>query len=325
MRPGLAKIIEKVRISWYFESPETDLHIADNACCIDYADTWSSKRVHWLSKSQSPDGGTSDYRCEETLELYTGVTQVCLPITGIHTWVASKSKTHWIPATVHNTGWIDDWEVCHGSIEAIPILGPVDVEVAYSHIASRYHSVQWHVRPHGQPGVSFGLEENSMERRLVLRGEVSSIETVQILCWSDSNDGHASYFCTYPWSFLEVAIVLKVGQEMDINPENKTSYATQYQAAFLKYVENKYCAKHRRVPVNKLQSLLSINSIFSTTASGCCQSFIDPYDSSSDNEEYLTHNNVPETTPRRSDRPAHLLTATRLYLNSPPEAPKNWG
>jgi len=46
MRPGLAKIIEKVRISTYFESAETDLHIAENACCIDYADTWSSKRVH---------------------------------------------------------------------------------------------------------------------------------------------------------------------------------------------------------------------------------------------------------------------------------------
>jgi len=46
MRPGLAKIIEKVCISTYFESAEADLHIADNACCIGYADTWSSKRVH---------------------------------------------------------------------------------------------------------------------------------------------------------------------------------------------------------------------------------------------------------------------------------------
>jgi len=46
MRPGLAKIIEKVHISTYFESAETDLHIADNACCIEYTDAWSSKRVH---------------------------------------------------------------------------------------------------------------------------------------------------------------------------------------------------------------------------------------------------------------------------------------
>jgi len=44
--PGLAKIIEKVSISTYYESVETDHHIAENACCIDYADTWLSKRVH---------------------------------------------------------------------------------------------------------------------------------------------------------------------------------------------------------------------------------------------------------------------------------------
>jgi len=46
MRPGLAKIIEKVRISTYFESAETHLHIAENACCIDYTDTWSSEQVY---------------------------------------------------------------------------------------------------------------------------------------------------------------------------------------------------------------------------------------------------------------------------------------
>jgi hypothetical protein len=41
MRPGFAKIIEKVCISWYIESPEADLHIAQNACCVNYANTWS--------------------------------------------------------------------------------------------------------------------------------------------------------------------------------------------------------------------------------------------------------------------------------------------
>jgi len=46
MEPGLAKIIEKVGISLSFESPEADLHIAQNACCIDYADTGSPKQVH---------------------------------------------------------------------------------------------------------------------------------------------------------------------------------------------------------------------------------------------------------------------------------------
>jgi len=35
-------------------------------------------------------------------------------------------------------------------------------------------------------------------------------------------------------------------------------------------------------------------------------------------------NNVTEMTPGQSDRAALLLTTARLYLNSPPEAPKNW-
>jgi hypothetical protein len=39
MKPGSAKIIEKVRISRYCESPETDLHKAEDACCVDYTDT----------------------------------------------------------------------------------------------------------------------------------------------------------------------------------------------------------------------------------------------------------------------------------------------
>jgi len=34
---------------------------------------------------------------------------------------------------------------------------------------------------------------------------------------------------------------------MDINPEDEISYTTQYQEAFLMYVENEYCAKHRCV------------------------------------------------------------------------------
>jgi hypothetical protein len=34
---------------------------------------------------------------------------------------------------------------------------------------------------------------------------------------------------------------------------------------------------------------------------------------------------VGVTTPGRSDRAARFVTAARLYFNSPPEAPKNWG
>jgi len=44
MRPGEVMLIEKVRMSTYFESPETDIHFEVNVCYIDYTDTWSSKQ-----------------------------------------------------------------------------------------------------------------------------------------------------------------------------------------------------------------------------------------------------------------------------------------
>jgi len=125
--------------------------------------------------------------------------------------------------------------------------------------------------------------------------------------------------------FSKLRSFRKWDKGMDINPEDETSYTTQYQEAFLKYVGNEYCTKHRCVPVNKLETVPTSNLFPYATASGSYHSSFHPYDLSSDDEEYLTPNNVAETTPGRSDRAARLLTAARLYLNSPPEAPKNWG
>ena len=156
MRTGLAKIMGTVRTSRYFESPETDLHIAQNACCIDYTDIWSSKRVHWLLKSYSPHWATSDFGCKDTLQLYSGVTQTILLIIGIHKWVATNSKQQWLPATFHYTGQMDHCQVCHGGLKAIAILDTVDVEEVYSPTESRYHSIEWYVRSHGWLNASFG-------------------------------------------------------------------------------------------------------------------------------------------------------------------------
>jgi len=124
--------------------------------------------------------------------------------------------------------------------------------------------------------------------------------------------------------FRKLRSFRKWDKGMDNNPEDETSYTTQYQEAFLKYLDNGYCAKHRRAPVNKLETVPSSNPVPSATASGFYQSSFNPYDLSSDDEEYLTPNNVPEMTPGQSDCAARLLPAARLYLNSPPEAPKNW-
>jgi hypothetical protein len=112
---------------------------------------------------------------------------------------------------------------------------------------------------------------------------------------------------------------------MDINPENKKSDTTPFQEAFRKYVQNEYCDKHPRVPVNKAETVPSSNLVPSATASGSSRLSFDPHDVSTKVEESLTPNNVAETTPGQSDRAARLLTAARLYFNSPPEAPKTWG
>jgi len=103
MRPGIVKEIEKVCISWHFENPETDLHIAEHAYGIDYTATWLSKRVSWLLKSQSLQCGTPDNWFEGMFELITGVAWTCLPMMGIHTRVARKSKIQWFPATFHSS------------------------------------------------------------------------------------------------------------------------------------------------------------------------------------------------------------------------------
>jgi len=81
MRPGLAKSIENVRISTYFECAETDIQIAENTGCSDYADTWSAKQVHRLTESQCPDRSTTYYGCDDTLEIDTRVSRARLPIT----------------------------------------------------------------------------------------------------------------------------------------------------------------------------------------------------------------------------------------------------
>jgi len=44
--------------------------------------------------------------------------------------------------------------------------------------------------------------------------------------------------------FRKLRLFRKWDKEIDINPEDETSYTIQYKEAFLKYVENEYHAKH---------------------------------------------------------------------------------
>ena len=72
---------------------------------------------------------------------------------------------------------------------------------------------------------------------------------------------------------------------IDVNPEDETSYTTQYQEAFLEYVENKYCAKHRQRSVTKPDTVPGSNLFLSAMACGFGLSSFDPYDLSSDDEK----------------------------------------
>jgi len=112
---------------------------------------------------------------------------------------------------------------------------------------------------------------------------------------------------------------------MDINPEDETSYTTQYQEAFLNYVENEYCVKHRRLPVIKSDNTLNNNLSSFEMAARSGQSSYDPDDLSSDDHKYLIPTKVARTTPGRSDHAPRWLTVAMLYLNSPPKLPQNWG
>ena len=73
-----------------------------------------------------------------TLEL---LERACRSPESTHEWVKNpKCSNYW--SLFKRQDSMDHFEVCHGSGEAILKLNPVDVKEAFSHIASRYHSVR---------------------------------------------------------------------------------------------------------------------------------------------------------------------------------------
>jgi len=124
--------------------------------------------------------------------------------------------------------------------------------------------------------------------------------------------------------FWKLQLFRKWDKGMDINLDDEISYTTQYQEAFLKYVENKDCAKHRHLPVTKPENILNNNFVSSAMDSSSVQSSYDPYDLSSDDEEYIMPNNAAKMTAGWSDRAALSLTAAMFHFNSPPELPPYW-
>jgi hypothetical protein len=97
--------------------------------------------------------------------------------------------------------------------------------------------------------------------------------------------------------FRKLRSFRKWDKAIDINPEDKSCYSTQYQETLHQYVKNGYSAKHRRVPDNRVNCIPSNIIILSATAAGSGLWAFDSYDLCSDHEEYSTRNKVVETTP----------------------------
>jgi len=98
--------------------------------------------------------------------------------------------------------------------------------------------------------------------------------------------------------FRKLRCFEKWDKGMDIHPEDETSYTTQYQQDFLKYVENEYCARHNHVLVTKPRSIVNNNLVCSGRGPRSGRSCDDTDDFSSDDVEYLMPNNVVEITAR---------------------------
>jgi len=45
--------------------------------------------------------------------------------------------------------------------------------------------------------------------------------------------------------FRKLRLLRKWDKAIDIDPEDETSFTTQYREAFLKYLQNEYYAEHR--------------------------------------------------------------------------------
>ena len=67
--------------------------------------------------------------------------------------------------------------------------------------------------------------------------------------------------------FQKLRSFRKWDKAMDINPEAESSSTTQYQEAFLKYIQNEYCANHRRMTVIKPNNVPPSDIISSAKAS----------------------------------------------------------
>jgi len=220
---------------------------------------------------------------------------------------------------------MDHYQHRNGSFQANPIQNPVDVEEPYGPIAS-FITVYNDLFDHNDAIMHASakkktpwMEDMYFAMKIAQQKLSKDYAEVTPMMGMLLISAHIIDLFHKLWSFR------KWGKGMNINPEDETSYTTQYQEAFLKCVENEYSAKYTRVPVIKAERIPSKTLFPTVMASGSGKSSFDLYDLSRDDEEYRKPNNVDETTPWGSNRAAPSLNAPRLHMHSLPESLKNWG
>jgi len=257
------------------------------------------------------------------LELNTGVVQVWQPITGIQLCVVPQSK-YSDPGLLITTH--DEWTIFKYVMEVLmpfwywPLRISKRHTVMLHHVITVYHDIFDHI-----DGVMqhFAKKKTQWKEDLFFAGKLARQKLSEYYTQVTGRTGMLLIPAHILDSFRKLRFFRNWDKGIDINPEHKTFYITQYQEAFLKYVEKEYCAKHRRVLVNKLERLTIRSRVPSTTAPGFCQLSFDSYGLACEDGEYSTPNTVGERILRRSCRIPRLLTAARLYSNLTPEEPKN--
>jgi len=266
MRPGLTKIIEKVRISWYFECPETELHMAENACCINCADTWSPKRGRWLSKAKVciavlPMMDVKTHR-NSTVELRKPAYWLS---EFTREWLNNPKYSEYRPVFITQ----DEWTIVKYVMEVLrqsqywTLWMLKRYTVTLHHIITVFDDMFDHM-----DGVTGAVAKKKTRWKEDLFLAVKLARQKMSKCYAEVTPRIGMLHIPTPilnpfWKFQS----FRNGDKgMDMNPEDETTYTIQYLNAFLKYVENEYCAKHRLVPVNKLETILRSNLIPSATA-----------------------------------------------------------
>jgi len=225
MRPGLANIIEKVHISRYFESPETDLHIAMNACSMDCADTWSSKQLHWLPKSPTPHPSTTYCGCEDTLKLDTGVAWVSLPIKFTHKWLQNRKYCDYRPLfTTQN-----EWTIVKDVMDVSRLFWCWTLWMSKRHTVTLHHVFTVYNDMFGHmDGVMRALakKKTGWKVDLFFAVKVAWQKLFKYYAEVTPSTGMLLISAHILDSFRKLRLFRKWENGMDLNPEDETSYTT---------------------------------------------------------------------------------------------------